>query len=144
MLGRTSTWPVLEPVQRNGPATGSVMPNMPTSRRMNATAVATASAVPGGRVTGPRGAGAGDGAGDGDGVGVGDKVVGAALGSAAGGVAWRLPQPVRATAATTRAMTVARTGRMVLTPLWTPLSSAGVPRPNCRGSRSRIPIGGVS
>src|SRR5918995_1037955 len=52
-LAWMSTWPVVAPVRRKGPATGRAMP---TSRRMMETAVATASAGLGGPATrGPGG-----------------------------------------------------------------------------------------
>jgi hypothetical protein len=77
---------------------------MPTSRRMKETAVATASAVLGGRFTGGRGAGwsrAG--------------VAGAAIDGAAspGGLVSRVLQPATAMLATRRAAAMVRTGRML-------------------------------
>jgi hypothetical protein len=101
-----STWPVVAPVRRKGPATGRAMP---TSRRMKETAVATASAVLGGRATGGRGAGWSE-------VGwSGAGVAGAAVDGAAspGGLVSRVLQPATATLATRRAAAMVRTGRML-------------------------------
>src|SRR5829696_2028923 len=105
-LAWMSTWPVVVPVWRKGPATGWAMP---TSRRMKETAVATASVVLGGRFTGDRGAGW-------SGVGwSGAGVAGAAIDLAAspGGLVSRVLQPATAMLATRRAAAMVRTGRML-------------------------------
>jgi hypothetical protein len=101
-----STWPVVAPVRRKGPANGRAMP---TSRRMKETAVATASAVPGGRFTGDRGAGWSE-------IGwSGAGVAGTAIDLAAspGGLVSRVLQPATAMLATRRAAAMVRTGRML-------------------------------
>jgi hypothetical protein len=87
---------------------------MPTSRRMKETAVATASAVLGGRATGGRGAGWSE-------VGwsevswSGAGVVGAAAAGAAslGGLVSRVLQPATAMLATRTTAAMVRTGRML-------------------------------
>jgi hypothetical protein len=105
-LAWMSTWPVVAPVRRKVPATGWAMP---TSRRMKETAVATASAVPGGRFTGGRGVGW-------SAVGCsGVGVAGAAVDGAAspGGPVSPVLQPATAMLATRRAAAMVRTGRML-------------------------------
>src|SRR5215204_3033371 len=103
-LAWMSTWPVVAPVRRKGPATGWAMP---TSRRMKETAVATASAVLGGRATGGRGAGWLE-VGWPDVGWSGAGVAGAAVDGAAspGGLVSRALQPATAMLATRRAAAI--------------------------------------
>jgi hypothetical protein len=89
---------------------------MPTSRRMKEAAVATASAVLGGRYTGDRGAGWSE-------IGwSGAGVAGAAIDLAAspGGLVSRVLQPATAMLVTRRAAAMVRTGRMLFISLWAP------------------------